>query len=265
MELILIKSAVSVFIIIGLSLLAEHVSPRVSGIISGYPLGGALTLFFLGYEISPDFAAASAVYTVLGLISSQVLALSYYLISARNPPFNVVTSAFGSVVCFLCSAFLLGRLPINVYLILPLTCLATFGFHLLFRRIDNSVITKKKAPSFSLLISRAIASAMLIILITGIAKLIGPRWAGLFSSFPIVFFPLLIIIHFSYHTKHVHSIIKNFPQGLGSLILYLVVIHYSYPAFGLFIGTVSGLVCATIYLTAVLVLTGKKKKSQTPD
>lgn len=258
MELILIKTVVSVFIIIGLSLLAEYVSPRVSGIISGYPLGAAITLFFLGYEISPAFAASSAVYTVLGLISSQVLALCYYLISVRHPPFSVLVSSFGGVIGFLFCSFTLGLLPIDKKLILPLSCLATFGFHYLFRKINDPIITQRKQLSASLLLGRALASAGLILFITAIAKTIGTKWAGLFSSFPLTLFPLLVIIHVSYKAEHVHSIIKNLPKGLGSLLFYLVIIHYAYPALGLFLGTVSGFLGSTIYLAVVLLISNKR-------
>ena len=33
----------------------------------GYPAGAVLTLFFIGMDISPEFAADSAVYTMMGL------------------------------------------------------------------------------------------------------------------------------------------------------------------------------------------------------
>ncbi len=259
-ELILIKTAVSVFIIIVLSLVAEHVSPRVSGIISGYPLGAAITLFFLGYEISPTFAASSAVYAVLGLISSQVLAFSYYLISARRKRFSALLSSLGGIAGFICSSFLLGFIHLNALLILPITCLATLGFHLLFQKIENTTITDKKKLSFTLLIGRAVASTVLIILITGIAKAIDVKWAGLFSSFPLTFFPLLVIIHLTYQVEHVHSIIKNLPKGLGSLIFYLVIIHYTYPAYGLYFGTLLGFIASTAYLMVVLSLSGRRSK-----
>lgn len=261
-ELILIKTVVSVFIIIALSLVAEHVSPRVSGIISGYPLGAAITLFFLGYEISPEFAASSAVYTVLGLISSQVLAFIYYLISAQTKSFSVLLSSLCGVAGFIASSFLLGIIHLDALLILPVTCLATLGFHLLFRKIDDPLITNKKQFSLTMLFGRATASATLILLITGAAKAIGPKWAGLFSSFPLTLFPLLVIIHITYQAEHVHSIIKNLPSGLGSLIFYLVLIHYSYPAFGLFSGTLLGFLGSTIYLLIVLFISGKCAKKR---
>jgi len=69
--LILVKIAVTIGVVITLSLVAERVSTSVAGVLSGYPLGAAIVLFFYGVEASPEFAAKSAVYTMPGLISTQ--------------------------------------------------------------------------------------------------------------------------------------------------------------------------------------------------
>ena len=66
--LTLIKIGVAVFMVVGLSLIAEKVSTRFAGLVSGFPLGAAISLFFIGYEIEPSFAARSALFTILGLI-----------------------------------------------------------------------------------------------------------------------------------------------------------------------------------------------------
>ena len=60
--LFLLKLFVSVFVVVGLSLVTEYVSPKVAGILSGYPLGAAIALFFIGLEIGPDFAAQNSVF-----------------------------------------------------------------------------------------------------------------------------------------------------------------------------------------------------------
>ncbi len=68
---ILIILVVTVAVVLLLSLVTEHVSPRVAGILAGYPLGAAIALFFIGLESSPEFASNSAVYTMMGLVATQ--------------------------------------------------------------------------------------------------------------------------------------------------------------------------------------------------
>ena len=69
----LAKLAISIGIVLGLSLVAERVSTRIAGLLAGYPLGTAIALFFIGLEIAPVFAAESAVFSLATLTSSQVL------------------------------------------------------------------------------------------------------------------------------------------------------------------------------------------------
>ena len=61
----LAKLISSVSIVVLLSWVAEHVSPKVAGLLSGYPLGAAIALSFYGLEMSPEFASKSAVYTII--------------------------------------------------------------------------------------------------------------------------------------------------------------------------------------------------------
>jgi hypothetical protein len=46
----LIKIAVAVLMVVGLSVLAERVSTRFAGVVSGYPLGADITLYFYRLE-----------------------------------------------------------------------------------------------------------------------------------------------------------------------------------------------------------------------
>ena len=55
MEFILfVKLLVSVILVLTLSAVAEHISPRAAGLLAGYPAGAAITLFFIGLDVSPD-------------------------------------------------------------------------------------------------------------------------------------------------------------------------------------------------------------------
>jgi len=91
-------------------------------------------------------------------------------------------------------------------------------------------------------------AGFIILAIIATAKLVGSRWAGLLSAFPSTLFPLILIVHLSYDKTHVHTIIKNFPQGLGSLITYTLCVSIVYPASGIYIGTLISLAAASVYL-----------------
>ncbi len=248
---------VSVLVIVALSLIAERVSPKVSGILAGYPLGAAITLFFLGFEATPQFAADSATYTLLGLISSQFFVFVYYVVSKRTHRCSVLISSVAAIIGFLVCSALLHSITLPETAILPVTCCATLLFIILFRKIDNHYITDKVSLSFTSIFIRAMGAATLILCVTSASSIIGEKWSGLFAAFPITLFPLILIIHLSYDRKHVHTIIKNFPSGLGSLIIYTVAVHYFYPIFGLFTGTLFSFFLATIYLVCFFFFTSR--------
>jgi len=246
--LIIVKISVTIAIVLALSLIAEHVSPRVAGLLAGYPLGAALALFFYGLEISPEFAAISAIYTILGLIAIQSFAYFYYITSLHVRKFIIPASSVMAVSGYFLVAWLLHFLKLSTLCTTILSILSILLFVYLFRQIENRKIQKRIRLNFQVLCVRAFFAAAFIVVITGIAHLVGPRWAGLLSAFPTTFFPLLLIVHFTYSSEHAHTVIKNFPIGLGSIIAYGLSVSFTYPACGVLVGTGISLGIATVYL-----------------
>ncbi|MDT8272356.1 MAG: hypothetical protein RRA35_04100, partial [Desulfomonilia bacterium] len=128
------------------------------------------------------------------------------------------------------------------------TVMAIISFVFLFRKIPDERIENRIVFTFRVLLLRAFIAASFIVVITGTARMVGTSWAGLFSAFPTTLFPLLLIMHLTYDRKHVHTVIKNFPIGLGSLVFYSLSVSVSYPAFGIYIGTLLSFGVATLYL-----------------
>ena len=249
MSLFLIaKIGVTVGMVLALSLVAERVSPRLAGVLSGYPLGAAIALFFIGLEISPEFAARSAVYTLAGLAASQVFVSCYFMASSRFSRCSVLASSATAMAGYFAAAWLLHPIPFSraAGVLTAAASISLFAF--LLRRVPNVAIARSVRFTPAVLLLRAGLAAAIIVAITTAAKAVGPAWAGLFSAFPTALFPLLLIVHITYDKAHVHTIIKNFPPGLGSLIAYGVSVSYFYPAWGVGWGTLVAFGIATLYL-----------------
>jgi len=71
------KLLASIGLVLGLGLVAVRVSPRVAGLLAGYPLGTALALFFIGLEISPGFATPRLTGTLVTLVAIGVFTWLY--------------------------------------------------------------------------------------------------------------------------------------------------------------------------------------------
>lgn len=248
--LFLIKLIVAITFVIGLSLLAENLSPKVAGILSGYPTGSAISLFFFGLEVNPEFAAESAVFNMIGLAATLTFVYVYFIASVYFKKYNMLFSSLSAIAAYFIMVPLLHFIEINKYIAILIPVLFSFLYIYLFKNIKNINIQTKVKLSYRILFLRAFLAALIILLITSVPKFVGSTWSGLFSAFPTTLFPLILIIHFTYSKEHVHSVIKNVPIGMFSLIIYSLIISIVYPLFGIYWGTLISFVAATIYLIA---------------
>jgi hypothetical protein len=247
-----IKILASVLIVVVLSLIAERAGPRVAGIASGFPLGTAISLYFIGLEIGPAFAARSAVFTAAGLAATLMFVAGYLLglrlAGERRRVPSLLVAIPPALAAYGLAAWLLSLIPINIFG----AGLMAFASILLadryFRTIPDTPLEESVRLSFRATLLRAVFAAMVILAITTAARALGPGWAGLFSAFPITMLPLLAIIQFTYQPAHVRTIIKNIPRGLGALLIYTLVVAVSYARYGIGWGTVLGYLAATLYL-----------------
>jgi len=247
-----IKMLVSILVVVALSLIAERAGPRFAGIVAGYPLGAAISLFFIGVEVSPEFAARSAIFTTAGLAATVTFVGGYLLglrwADGRSLPVALTFSILSAMAAYGLAVGLILAMPIN-WISAPLIALLSIAVAIrVFRAIPDSVIQNRIRLSFSATLLRAVFAAGVILAITTAARLVGPDWAGLFSAFPITMLPLLVIIQATYQPAHVRTIIRNVPRGLGSLLVYTLTVAGTYPHLGIAWGTILGYLGATAYL-----------------
>ena len=254
------KLVLTVCLVLVLSIIAEHISPKAAGILAGYPLGAAIALFFIGLEIDPVFAASSAVYTMIGLVATQSFVYFYFKSSLIFKKMNILISSIFAIIGYFVVIWILHFVKVNKFLAILIPIGSIFLFVYLFREIKNVSIQHKIKLTFKILFLRAVLAAGIILIITGVAQFVGSTWAGLFSAFPITLFPLILIIHITYDKAHVHAIIKNFPLGLGALIIYSLAVSIVYPALGIYMGTFAAFMAATLYLVVYRIVAVRHKR-----
>jgi len=79
--LLLYKICITMLAVLGLSFVAEKISARLAGLLSGYPIGTAIILHFYGLEYGAQFAADAAIFNLCGLLASLCFAYTYYRVS----------------------------------------------------------------------------------------------------------------------------------------------------------------------------------------
>ena len=252
----ILKLAIAVGVVIALTLVAEYGSVTLAGILSAYPLGTAMVLFFLGYEISPVFAADSAVFALPGFIGLLMFLTAYWRmsLSSGDGPFGIALCAIAGCVTFIGVSAVLQALPFDLTGGALAAIAAMIGFGLLFRRIPGEELNGKIPFSPGVMVFRAGVVAGTVIFITALAHVSGPEWGGLLSSFPITMFPFLLVLHLGYGAGPVRTVIKNVPLGLGAVISYVVGVAVLYPDFGIGWGTLAAFAVSTLYLIMFLTL-----------
>lgn len=254
MNLVLVKLVLTIIIVTALSIVAERAGPRLAGVLSGFPIGSAITLTFIGVEQGPRFAAESALHNAAGMIAMLCLLLTYAEISARTRGGGprLAVAPLISMLVFLIGTAVLHWLNLPVLVSVGISALSIPLFHYLFRRYPDQPIAAGVRLGASVLLFRAAVSAGAVLIVTGAANAVGPVWAGLFTSFPVTVFPLLIVLQSTYGPEPGQGVIKNIPRGLWALLAYTLTLAWANPRFGLVWGTLLALSAALAALAIVL-------------
>ncbi len=251
MNLMILKIVITVWLILCLAWIAEKASPRIAGILSGYPIGTALVLFFYGIQVGPDFAIAAIPYNLLGHVSALVFVYFYFLGSRDSTVGSIILASIYAIGGYLAAAWFLSGLTPSLLsgIAVSFTSIACFSF--LLRKIPNTTIDHPTHHTPAMVLFRLVFSTVIVLIITGFAQRVGVRWAGLFSAFPMVVYPLLALIHLNYGARRAHTVLKNFPRGLWTVLAYSLTISWAYGRFGVFLGTLIGYSVATAVLLLI--------------
>ncbi len=265
MELILAKIAVSIGTVLALSVLAERAGPRVAGVLSGYPIGTAILLYFIAIEQGITFASESAVYALPGLIATLTFLYAYFLVSKISVNLPVLAQIFlsscGAFTGFLAVSWVFQLASLGLAAAATVLLVAIFVALVLFRKIENVRILNRVRLTKGVVVLRAALAAIIVLVISGLAAWIGPQWAGLLSGFPVTLYPMMLILHFSYGAAPVHTLIRNFPRGMGALWIYTLSVSLGYPVLGLELGTICAFGAATVYLVSYTTFVWMRQKS----
>ena len=255
-SLLLVKLAVTMVAVVGLSLVAERLSTRLAGVLAGFPHGIAIVLYFIGVEQGADFAAQAAGFATAGLAANVGLAFAYARLSARfgTASLAVPGAALGAVAAFLLIAAVLRLIAPGPWLAVVLTLAMIGAVRWLLRGSGARGQVKRPKARAAELLARAGLAGAIVALITGIAAWVGPDWAGLFAGFPVVTFPLLVILHARHGAAPVASVVRHYPFGILSLLVFTLVVRWAFAATGMGWGTLIGLTASLLYLSLASVV-----------
>jgi hypothetical protein len=148
--------------------------------VAGLPLTSGPVSFFLALEQGGPFAAKAAIGTLVGLIGVAAFCVGYSVVAEKR---SWSISLMAGLIAFFVASWLFRSLFSSVGLIFGLVCL-WLAVALRLVPVTKQTSTTLRAPRWDLPVRMATATAM-VLLLTGLARAIGPQLSGLLSPFPV--------------------------------------------------------------------------------
>jgi hypothetical protein len=182
-----------------------------------------LALIFFTVEQGREFAAETAFWTIPGMGATIPVYLAYLAVTSRvHEPrlFSIVLGALAAFGAFAAAIGLIGLLPLTRLTAVPFAALVCVAAARLVRRLPDTAPLERVRTSAGLLLARAGVSAAMVIAITSVAQILGPKWSGLVASFPVNSLPVMAILHFHYGTRTIEPMVKVWPVGAFGICLF---------------------------------------------
>lgn len=217
--------------------IAERVSGKIGGLLIGMPSTAVISLLFVG--LTQGTQAAIIASTIVPFSSGVYCFyyISYLLLSKKGFWIGFVSSL---AVWFLFGFFSTIYSPDSIAIsILVWLLLVPASVYWVVKnvRIDHSQIPKeiKSNPLWI----KALLTGIVISLIVVISKIAGPRWGGVFATFPAMVVSTMLITVKSGGVEFTRLIAKNVLISTTTTIsLFAIFCYYMYPLIGVVFGTV---------------------------
>jgi hypothetical protein len=184
-----LKLVVTPVLIAGASLAGRRWGQAIGGWLVGLPLTSGPVAFFLALEQGPGFVAAVAFGSLAGALAEVAFCLAYGW-SART---GWVMALGAASVAFVVTAIGLQRVTV------PLLVLAAIVFVALV--VALRLMPPRGAPSDAAppprwdLPARMIVTTVIVVALTELAPVLGPRLSGVLATFPVYAAILTIFAH----------------------------------------------------------------------
>lgn len=228
MNILVLKLILAPIIIGSASLAGRRWGPAVSGWIVGMPLTSGPVIFFVALSHGTAFAANSSLGVISGALSLVAYALTYSWLATR---FRWQISIFGSLFIFSLLTLYLQGITVSLF---PIVALAAAAISAGLWFMPNDVIVKNDNKQISRwdIPARIFIGTSFILLLTGVAPLIGSRMTGLLTTIPLYVTILAIFAHRDHGPAAAAHVLRGLLYGMFAflgffLVLSLLIEHSS--------------------------------------
>ena len=226
--------------------LADKHGTKIGGVVTGLPSTALIALFFIGWTQTP-VVAVDATTIIPGIGAVNALFLVVYILLVRTNFFLALGSSF-----LVWSALSLFLVHMNFNNFLHSIIIYVFVAFLSFFLIEKGIKIKSEPGSklkstLQTLFFRGLFSGAIIVLAVFIGKIGGPLLGGMFAMFPAMFTGTLLITYFSHGSLFSSAMMKVALLSASSVVLYAILVRYTYIPLGLLLGTLVSILVSFFY------------------
>ena len=255
MALLALKLAVGPLLIGGASLAARRWGPAIAGWLVRLPLTSGPVIFFVALDQGSAFAVDVGLAVLAGGFALCAFAIAYTRAAARRGPFSEL--AVASVIYIVAAAVLrvveLRSLPlllaeVGVALVATLRLLpASGGAHPVMR-----------PPRWDLPV-RIVVGTSIIVALTAVAPVLGPRASGLIATYPVYITTLTFFAHRQGGASSVIAMQRGLVLGLFGWLAFFAALLSILPVGGVGTAFVAAIVTAVAVQAASLACCGPRR------
>lgn len=220
--LLIIKFTVTPILVGLASLAARRWGNRVAGLIIGFPLMTGPISIFLTIEQGAQFTVSSSIGILVALVGVAAFTLTYTIVARFSSwPISIGLAATMFIVT---SALAAPHLTTH-----GSAALAAYGAILVAVTLmprHEAAQDKLKVPGWEIWF-RMLATGLMIALVTSIAQLVGPKWAGIIATVPVMVTIMVIFTHGRFGHQTAAVLLRSMTLSLLSFATFFVVLAYA--------------------------------------
>ena len=220
---LLFKMATTAAVVVFISVVVERSGPFIGALIAALPTAAGAAYVILAIEHPPAFIAASAVGSMAIGAAVAIFAAVYAVLAQRHG--LVLSLGVSLLVWFGCAALLqqFGWTPLNALVLNAAVYAVTIPLSWRYR---SSAPPRKFLRTRYDIPLRALAAAIVVVIVTTASHSIGSFASGMFALFPIVFCSSIVILHPRVGGKATASVLAHAQVALIGLTLGFLAVHF---------------------------------------
>ena len=222
LKLVLVPTFIAV-----VSLAGQRWGTTVSGWLIGLPFTSGPVAFFLALEQGNLFAQRASEAIMVGIVSVFAFCLAYSRLATGLAWFP---STFAGMAAFFACTFFLDMIAFPLLVGFALALLVLVVSALLMPHVGSDRMSAWRSRWE--LPARMVSATALVILITGVAPLLGPQLTGLLSPFPVYATTLAVFVHRSQGGEEAVKLLRGVVVGSFTFIVFFLILSLSIVAWG---------------------------------